>query len=147
MWEQKQELYNAASPEDSIREKRSKAIKKIAENLETTEEAVLRQMASLKSYYCQLKQSYKAAKTKSGRGISDVKKLVWPFYDSLYFPADNVNPRNTICNVFTEVPLPESIPKKRSNKGSQESSLVSKEEDWFSNQNILMAKFLQSCNE
>ena len=55
MWEQKQELYNAASPEDSIREKRSKAIKKIAENLETTEEAVLRQMASLKSYYCQLK--------------------------------------------------------------------------------------------
>ena len=55
MWEQKQELYNAASPEDSIREKRSKAMKKIVENLETTEEAVSRKMASLKSYYCQVK--------------------------------------------------------------------------------------------
>ena len=55
MWEQKQELYNAASPEDSIREKRSKAMKKIVENLEITEEAVSRKMASLKSYYCQVK--------------------------------------------------------------------------------------------
>ena len=55
MWEQKQELYNAAFPEDSIREKRSKAMKKIAENLETTEETVSRKMASLKSYYCHVK--------------------------------------------------------------------------------------------
>ena len=37
--------------------------------------------------------------------------------------------------------------KKQSKKGSQKSSLVSQEEAWFSNQNILMAKFLQSCNE
>ena len=96
MWEQKEELYNAASPDYSILEKRSKAIKEIAEKLETTEEAVSRKMASLKSYYCQLKQSYKAAKTKSGSGTSDVKKPVWPFYDSFYFLDDNVNPRNTI---------------------------------------------------
>ena len=34
-------------------------------------------MASLKLYYCQLKQSYKAAKTKSRSGTSDVKKPVW----------------------------------------------------------------------
>ena len=40
MWEQKEE----------IREKRSKAMKEIAEKLETTEEAVSRKMASLKSY-------------------------------------------------------------------------------------------------
>ena len=50
MWEQKEELYNAAFPDYSIREKRSKAIKEIAEKLETTEEAVSRKMASLKSY-------------------------------------------------------------------------------------------------
>ena len=147
MWEQKEELYNAASPDYSIREKRSKAIKEIAEKLETTEEAVSRKMASLKSYYCQLKQSYKAAKTKSGSGTSDVKKPVWPFYDSLYFLDDNVNSRDTICNIFTEVPSPESVPKKRNKEGSQESSLVSQEEAWFSNQNILMANFFQSCNE
>ena len=78
MWEQKEELYNAVSP----REKRSKAIKEIAEKLETTEEAVSRKKASLKSYYSQLKYSYKAAKTKSGSGTCDVKKPVWPFYDS-----------------------------------------------------------------
>ena len=40
-----------------------------------------------------------------------------------------------------------SVPKKRSKKGLQEPSLVLQEEAWFSNQNILMAKFLQSCNE
>ena len=37
--------------------KRSKAIKEIAEKLETTEEGVSRKMASIKPYYCQLKQS------------------------------------------------------------------------------------------
>ena len=79
MWEQKEELYNAASPDYSIREKSSKATKEIAEKLETTEEAVSRKMASLKSYYCQLKQSYKAAKAKSRSGTSDVKKPVWSF--------------------------------------------------------------------
>ena len=104
MWEQKEELYNAASPDYSIREKRSKALKEIAEKLGTTEEALSRKMASLKSYYCQLKQSYKAAKTKSGSETSDVKKPVWPFYDSLYFLADNVNPTDTICNISTGVP-------------------------------------------
>ena len=131
MWEQKEDLYNAASPDYSIREKRSKAIKEIAEKPKTTEEAVSRKMASLKSYYRLLKQSYKAAKTKSGSGTVD----------------DNVNPRDTICNISTKVPSPESVPKKRSKKGSQESNLVSQEEAWFSNQNILKAKFLQSCNE
>ena len=55
--------------------KRSKAIKEIVERLETTEEAVSRKMASIKPYYCQLKQSYKAANTKSGSETSDIKKL------------------------------------------------------------------------
>ena len=68
-------------------------------------------------------------------------------FDSFYFLDDNVNPRDTICNISTEVPSLESVPKKQSKKGSQKSSLVSQEEAWFSNQNILMAKFLQSCNE
>ena len=104
-------------------------------------------MASLKSYYFQLKQSYKAVKTKGGSGTSDVKKPAWPFYDSLYFLADKVNSRDTSCNNSTEVPSPERVPKKRSQKGSQESSLLSQEEAWFPNRNILMDKFLQSCNE
>ena len=50
MWEQKEELYNAVSPDYLIREKRSKAIKEIAEKLETTDETASRKMASLKSY-------------------------------------------------------------------------------------------------
>ena len=44
MWEQKEELYNAASSDYSIPEKRSKGIKKITEKLETTEEALSRKM-------------------------------------------------------------------------------------------------------
>ena len=52
MWEQKEELYNGASLDYSICEKRSKAIKEIAEKLKTAEEAVLRITRSLKSYYC-----------------------------------------------------------------------------------------------
>ena len=98
-------------------------------------------------YYCQLKQSYKAAKNKRGSGTSDVKKPVWPFYDSFYFLADNVNPRDTICNISTEVLSPEGVQKKRNKRGSQESSIPSHKEACFFNQNILMAKFLQSCNE
>ena len=65
----------------------------------------------------------------------------------MYFLDDNVNPRDTICNISTEVPSSECVPKKRNKKESQESSLVWQEEAWFSNKNILMAKFLQSCNE
>ena len=93
-----------------------------------------------------MKQSYKVAK-KSGSGTSNVRKLVWPFYNSLYFPADNVNPRGTIRNISTEVPSPESVPKKQNNKGLQESGLSSQEKALFSNQKTLMEKFLQSCNE
>ena len=65
----------------------------------------------------------------------------------MYFLDDNVNPRDAICNISTEFQSPESVPKKQSKKRLQQSSLVSQEEAWFSNQNILMAKFLQSCNE
>ena len=49
MWEQKEELYNAASPDYSIREKRSKAIKETAEKLENTKESVSRKMGSLEA--------------------------------------------------------------------------------------------------
>ena len=80
--------------------------------------------------------------------LTDVEKHVWPSYDTLYFLADNVNPRvGTICNISTEVPSLESLPKKRKKKRSQEPSPASQEEAWFSNQNILIAKSLQSCNE
>ena len=70
-----------------------------------------------KWYYCQLKQSYKAAKTESGSENFDVKKPVWLFCDSFYFLNGNVNPRDTICNISTEVLSPESVSKKRSKKG------------------------------
>ena len=53
---------------------KSAAVKQIAEQLETNEENVSQKMASLRSYYCQLRSQYKSAKTKSGSGTADIKK-------------------------------------------------------------------------
>ena len=51
-----------------------------------------------------MKQSYKAIKNKSGSGTSNVIKPVLLFCHSLFFLVDNANPRDTICNIFSEVP-------------------------------------------
>ena len=51
-----------------------------------------------------MKQSYKAVKNKSGSGTSNVTKPVWLFCHSLCFLVGNANPRDTICNIFNEVP-------------------------------------------
>ena len=66
-----------------------------------------------------MKQSYKAVKNKSGSGTSNVTKPVWLFCHSLCFLVDNANPRDTICNIFNEVPWPEKKKKKWNKKGSQ----------------------------
>ena len=54
------------------KDKKSAAIKQIAEQLETNEENVSKKRARLKSYYCQLGSQYKSAKTKSSSGTADI---------------------------------------------------------------------------
>ena len=56
-------------------------------------------MASLRSYYCQLRSQYKSVKTKSGRGTADIKKPTWPFFDSLKFLDDNLTVKGTSSSI------------------------------------------------
>ena len=81
------------------KDKKSAAVKQIAEQLETNEENVSKKMASLRSYYCQLRSQYKSAKTKSGSGTADIKKPTWPFFDSLKFLDDNLTVKGTSSSI------------------------------------------------
>ena len=73
LWEGNKILYVSLS--DCLnKDKKSAAVKQIAEQLETNEENVSKKMASLITYYCQLRSQYKSAKTKSSSGTADIKK-------------------------------------------------------------------------
>ena len=81
------------------KDKKSVAVKQIAQQLETYEENVSKKMASLRSYYCQLRSQYKSAKTKSGNWTADIKKPPWPFSDSLKFLDDNLTVKGTSSSI------------------------------------------------
>ena len=59
LWEGNEILYNVSLSDYLNKDKKSAAVKQIAEQLETNEENVSKKMASLKSYYCQLRSQYK----------------------------------------------------------------------------------------
>ena len=87
-------------------------------------------MASLRSYYCQLRSQYKSAKTKSSSGTADIKKPTWPFFNSLKFLDENLTVKGTSSNInFSEV---SQFKKKRKEVNSSE---VDK---WMTNQNALI---------
>ena len=96
-------------------------------------------MASLRSYYCQLRSQYKSAKTKSGSGTADIKKPTWPFFDSLKFLDDHLTMEGTSSSInLSEV----SQFKKKSNKVNS-----SEVDESMTNQNALMSKLIQSYDE
>ena len=72
LWEGNKILYVSLS--DCLNKDKSAAVKQIAEQLETNEENANKKMASLITYYCQLRSQYKSAKTKSSSGTADIKK-------------------------------------------------------------------------
>ena len=98
LWESNEILYVSLS--DYLnKDKKSAAVKQIAEQLETNEENVSKKMASLRSYYCQLRSQYKSAKTKRGSGTGDIKKQTWAFFDSLKFLDDNLTVKGTSSSI------------------------------------------------
>ena len=52
-------------------------------------------MANLRSYYCQSRSSYNAAKTKGGSRTSDIKKPTWIYFDMLKHLDDNMTPKGS----------------------------------------------------
>ena len=56
-------LYNASLSDYFSKDKKSTTVKQIAEQLETSEDNVSKKLASLRSFYCQLRSQYKRAKT------------------------------------------------------------------------------------
>ena len=98
LWESNEILYVSLS--DYLnKDKKSAAVKQIAEQLETNDENVRKKMASLRSYYCQLRSQYKSAKTKGGSWTADIKKPTWPFFDSLKFLDDNLTVKGTSSGI------------------------------------------------
>ena len=55
LWEGNKILYNVSLSDYLNKDKMPAAVKQIAEQLETNEENVRKKMASLRSYYCQLR--------------------------------------------------------------------------------------------
>ena len=80
LWEGNEILYNVSLSDYLNKDKKSAAVKQIAEQLETNDENVRKKMASLRSYYCQLRSQYK-----SGSETADIKRPTWPFFESLNF--------------------------------------------------------------
>ena len=139
LWEGNEILYNVSLSDYLNKDKKSAAVKQIAEQLETNEENVSKKMASLRSYYCQLRSQYKSAKTKSGSGTADIKKLTWPFFDSLKFLDDNLTVKGTSSSInLSEV---SQFRKKRKEVNG------SKVDQWMTNQNALMSKLVRSNDE
>ena len=64
LWGSNEILYNVSF--HLSKDKKSAAVKQITEQWETNEENFSKKMASLRSYYCQLRSQYKSAKTKGG---------------------------------------------------------------------------------
>ena len=56
-------LHNASLSDYLSKDKKSTTVKQIAEQLETSKENVSKKLASLRSFYCQLRSQYKRAKT------------------------------------------------------------------------------------
>ena len=74
LWEGNKILYNVSLSDYLNKDKKSAAVKQIVEQLETNEGNVSKKMATLRSYYCQLRSQYKSAKTKSDSGTANIKK-------------------------------------------------------------------------
>ena len=121
------------------KDKKSAAVKQIAEQLETNEENVSKKMASLRSYYCQLRSQYKSAKTKGGSGTADIKKPTWPFFDSVKFLDDTL----TVKGTSSSINLSEVSQFKKKMKEANSSEV----DGWMTNQNALMSKLIQSYDE
>ena len=139
LWEGNEILYNVSLSDYLNKDKKSAAVKQIAEQLETNDENVSKKMASLRSYYCQLRSQYKSAKTKSGSGTADIKKPTWPFFDSLKFLDDNLTVKGTSSSInLSEV---SQFRKKRKEVNG------SKVDQWMTNQNALMSKLVRSNDE
>ena len=139
LWEGNEILYNVSLSDYLNKDKKSAAVKQIAEQLETNEENISKKMASLRSYYCQLRSQYKSAKTKSGSGTADIKKPTSPFFDSLKFLDDNLTVKGTSSSInLSEV---SQFRKKRKEVNG------SKVDQWMTNQNALMSKLVRSNDE
>ena len=62
LWGSNEILYNVSF--HLSKDKKSAAVKQITEQWETNEENFSQKMASLRSYYCQLRSQYKSGKNK-----------------------------------------------------------------------------------
>ena len=99
--------------------------------LAISEDQVTKKMANLRSYYCQSRSSYNAAKTKFGS-----RKPTWIYFDTLKLLDDNLTPKGSSSNV-----KPSNVSEFKKQKKDASST---KEDEWLENQNMLMSKLINS---
>ena len=66
-------IYNVSLPNYLDKKKKSKVVKEISAERGISVDEITKNMASLRSYYCQLQSNHKTAKMKSRGKTSDVK--------------------------------------------------------------------------
>ena len=121
------------------KDKKSAAVKQIAEQLETNEENVSKKMTSLRSYYCQLRSQCKSAKTKRRQWNGRHQKTNLAIFRFGKVLDDNLTVKGTSSSInLSEV----SQFKKRMKKANS-----SEVDEWMTNQNALMSKLIQTYDE
>ena len=80
-------LYNSSLPEYMDKNKKQQAIREIANEFGLDETIVTKKMGSLRSYYCNLRNTCNRSK-QSGSGATQVKTPTWPFFNSMSFLDD-----------------------------------------------------------
>ena len=77
--------YSISLPDYMNKNKKIQAIKEISEEMGIEQDMLVKEMSSLRKYYVQMRQIYLPSKNKSDSTTNEIKKLTWPYFDSLFF--------------------------------------------------------------
>ena len=64
---------------------KSQEIKEISEEMGIEKDMIVKEVSSLRKYYGQMRQIYLPSKNKNDSTANEIKKLTWPYFDSLFF--------------------------------------------------------------
>ena len=79
--------------------KKSQAIKEISEEKGIEQDMIVKKMSSLRKYYGQMRQIYLPSKNKSDSTANEIKKLTWPYFDSLFFLNESLTAHYSTINL------------------------------------------------
>ena len=77
--------YSTSLPDYMDKNKKTQTIKEISEEMGIEQNMIGKNMSSIRKNYGQIRQIYLPSKNKSDSTANEIKKLTWPYFDSLFF--------------------------------------------------------------